>query len=52
LLKKDPDFLKQHFIPLDPELWNVSRYENFLEKRREIIAAAFKDILSLEEVLK
>ena len=36
--KQYPEALKQQFIPMDQTLWEVDRYEDFLEKRRELIA--------------
>lgn len=33
-----PNALKKQFVPNDKNLWNVKRYEDFLEKRREIIS--------------
>jgi hypothetical protein len=35
---KFPDALSSQFIPMDPELWRIERYREFLEARRELIA--------------
>lgn len=36
--EKYPGELEKQFIPLEPELWELNRYEDFLIKRRELIA--------------
>ena len=36
-----PGALEKQFIPLDRSLWEVSRYRDFLERRRQLIAEAF-----------
>ena len=43
--EKDPALLSSHWIPLDPELWRVDRYEDFLAARRKLLAAAANDFL-------
>ena len=43
--EKDPAFLSSHWIPLEPGLWKVDRYEDFLAARRELLAAAANDFL-------
>lgn len=43
--EKDPNLLSSHWIPLQPELWRVDRYEDFLAARRELLAAAANDFL-------
>ena len=40
-----PGALDKQFIPKDPELWKVKRYEDFLEARRELIARKLNDFL-------
>ncbi|RLI83562.1 hypothetical protein DRP04_01000 [Archaeoglobales archaeon] len=40
------EFLEEHFIPVEQELWRVENFENFLKKRRE----AIYDFI-LEEIL-
>jgi len=41
----DPEIIKRHFIPEDPELWELENYVEFLKKRRELILKASKWIL-------
>jgi hypothetical protein len=36
--KKYPDALEKQFVPTDDSLWEIDRYEDFLAKRRELIA--------------
>ena len=36
--KQYPEALNQQFIPMDSSLWEVDKYEDFLEKRRALIA--------------
>jgi len=43
--EKDETLLTSHWIPMDPELWNLDRYEDFLDARRELLAAAANDFL-------
>ena len=43
--EKDPGLLSSHWIPTDPELWHVHRYDDFLAARRELLAAASNDFL-------
>ena len=43
--EKDPALLSSHWIPLEPELWEVDRYEDFLAARREQLATAANDFL-------
>jgi hypothetical protein len=42
---KDADALASHWIPLDPKLWQISRYPDFLAARRELIADAANKLL-------
>ena len=35
-----PGALESHWIPMDPELWRIERYPEFLEARRELLARA------------
>ena len=35
-----PGVLESQWIPMDPELWNVENYLDFLEARKELLAAA------------
>lgn len=40
---KDKDYLEKHLIPLDPSLWKVQRFEDFIEERKKLIRYRFKD---------
>ena len=43
--------LTSQFIPMDPALWRVDRYSDFLEARRELLALKineFRDALITE----
>lgn len=40
-----PDALASQWIPDDPELWKVENYPKFLERRRELLAAAANELL-------
>ena len=40
---KYPGALQKQFIPLDHALWEVERYEEFLQRRRRLIATAFNN---------
>lgn len=43
--EKDPALLSSHWIPLEPELWQLDRYEDFLAARRELLASAANEFL-------
>ena len=43
--EKHPGVLESHWIPMDPYLWEIERYPEFLEARRELLAAAANDFL-------
>lgn len=40
---KYPGALQKQFVPLDPALWEVERYTEFLHRRRQLIATAFNN---------
>ena len=42
---KDPELLSSHWIPMDPQLWQIDRYRDFLAARRELLAAAANNFL-------
>lgn len=42
---KDPGLLSSNWIPLDPSLWRVERYPDFLAARRELLAEAVNRFL-------
>jgi hypothetical protein len=43
--KKQPGALESNWIPIDPELWKVENYEQFLQRRRELLAKGANDFL-------
>ena len=38
--RENPGVLESHWIPMDPELWKLGKYPEFLEERRKLLAAA------------
>lgn len=42
---KCPGALESHWIPMDPELWKVENYEEFLAQRRILLAEAANNLL-------
>ncbi|WP_302080594.1 RNA-binding domain-containing protein [Salinibaculum rarum] len=40
-----PEAFEKQFIPDNPELWKLENYEDFLAKRRELLAQAVNDFL-------
>ncbi len=42
---KHPGAVESHWIPMDPELWKVENYPDFLAERRKLLAAAANDFL-------
>ena len=51
---KYPGALEKQFIPTEPSLWEIDRYEDFLAKRRELISEAINEFMSslLQEMPK
>lgn len=45
VLEKHPGAIESHRVPADPELWELERYLEFLELRRELLAAATNQLL-------
>jgi len=43
--EKYPGALVKQFIPMNPELWKVKRYQDFLEARRQLIAQKINEFL-------
>jgi len=43
---KHPGVLESQWIPTDPELWRVERYQDFLTARRELLAESAQRFLS------
>lgn len=44
--KAYPGALSSQFIPMDPALWKIERYSDFLESRREIIAKKLNEFMT------
>ncbi|MDM3902966.1 DUF262 domain-containing protein [Mycobacteroides abscessus] len=42
---KHPGVLESQWIPTDPDLWRVERYQDFLAARRELLAASAQSFL-------
>lgn len=42
---RQPGALESQWIPMDPQLWQVERYPDFLEARRELLATAANTFL-------
>ncbi len=42
---KHPGVLASHWIPMDPALWKIESYHDFLAARRELLAKAANDFL-------
>jgi hypothetical protein len=46
--QKNPQLLKSHWSPMDPALWKIENYLDFLEARRKLLAEAANDFLAQE----
>ncbi|NLI74889.1 MAG: DUF262 domain-containing protein [Candidatus Riflebacteria bacterium] len=44
-MKKNPGAIESHWIPMDPLLWKVERFPDFLAARRELLAKAANQFL-------
>lgn len=42
---KGPDYLKRHLIPVDPALWQLDRFDDFIAAREELILDHFAYLL-------
>lgn len=42
---KYPGALSKQFIPMQPELWKIEKYSDFLEARRQLIAIKYNEYL-------
>jgi uncharacterized protein with ParB-like and HNH nuclease domain len=42
---KSSDYFKIHLVPENPELWEMDRYEDFIEARKNLIRDRFKSFL-------
>jgi hypothetical protein len=45
VMEKYPEALIKQFVPMVPSLWEVNRYPEFLEKRREIMAVKINEFM-------
>ncbi|MCD6502031.1 DUF262 domain-containing protein [bacterium] len=45
IVDKYPGALEKQFIPTDPYLWEINRYEDFIRERRRKIADAFNTLM-------
>jgi hypothetical protein len=43
---KYPGALKSQFVPMDPELWRIERFSDFLATRRELIARKLNEYMT------
>ena len=41
----DPKLLEEHCVPMDPDLWQIPRYLDFLRERRKLLAEAGNRLL-------
>lgn len=48
LATRSPEYLKRHFIPADPSLWHLGRFEDFLIERRKLLRARLQQTFSFE----
>lgn len=46
IAEQHPGVLESQWIPMDPELWTIDRYADFLAARRELLAASAEALLS------
>lgn len=45
MMKKCPGAVESHWVPTNPELWEIDRYEDFLKHRRVLLADAANKLL-------
>lgn len=45
-VNKHPRSIESHWIPMDPDLWRIENYRDFLEARRKLLAEATNQFLS------
>ena len=45
VLNRHPSALESQYIPETPELWKLENYEDFLVRRRDLLAAAINDYM-------
>jgi hypothetical protein len=46
IASQDPKRLESQFVPMDPALWELDRFEDFLAARREKLASAMNEVLA------
>ena len=46
-VEKQPGAIESHWIPMDPDLWKIENYLEFLEARRELLAQAANQFLNV-----
>jgi hypothetical protein len=46
IANKHTDRLQAQYVPMDPQLWQVDRYQDFLVRRREMLAKAVNDLIA------
>ena len=46
-IQKQPGAIESHWIPMDPDLWKIENYREFLEARRELLAKAANQLLDV-----
>ena len=42
---KNPEYLELHLIPTDKEVWELERFEDFIEERKKLLITKFADII-------
>lgn len=48
--EKDADYLQKHLIPTDKNLWQLSRYEDFIVARKALLLERFRELKILSAV--
>jgi hypothetical protein len=46
IAKRDPRRLEAQMVPMDRSLWSLDRFEEFLAKRRELLATEMNEVLA------
>lgn len=46
MIAKCPGAVESHWVPMNPELWEIDKYEDFLKQRRILIAQAANQLLN------
>ena len=44
-VERQPGAIESHWIPMDPDLWQIENYPDFLRTRRELLAKAANQLL-------